>query len=475
MTKLFDIQDTTVAITDLTLTKTHGNVLHSDNYDIAGDLTVAGSITVDTLNVTNLVTENGSLSSVGNWIYNTEAELNGKGFSWTYGLGATQLIYRTGNRLWTNGIIDIAATASYNIDNIPVLSAGHLGSSITKSNLNSVGTLTNLNVSGDVEIGEFVFFNTSFNRIGIGTNEPNGSLSILDNNVELILGSPSVNLGQIGTFSSHDLTIVTDNLARITVKKTGDVEFAGDVTISGILTASKVITDNRIDRTHPLQFSSTKDTSVYGLGLLWTGSGTTKQLIMSAGPDRIWSSESLDLAENQCYNINGQPVISSNSLGPTILSSSLTQLGTLSDLTVAGSAVFESTISFNNGISLDHAGMSSVGTLALTVQNKEIVYGDNTQINIGDASLQTKPVKVFGPLSVNINNPDPSLQFAVNGDVSLGGKRFTNGTVAPTTGTYQVGDICWNTAPQLNHYVGWVCVVEGSPGQWLGFGMIANQ
>lgn len=43
---------------------------------------------------------------------------------------------------------------------------------------------------------------------------------------------------------------------------------------------------------------------------------------------------------------------------------------------------------------------------------------------------------------------------------------------APTSGTYKVGDIVWNTAPTGGGNVGWVCVQAGSPGVWKKFGTI---
>ena len=131
----------------------------------------------------------------------------------------------------------------------------------------------------------------------------------------------------------------------------------------------------------------------------------------------------------------------------------------LSNLTV-------NNIAFGNGISINASGVNLNGNVISTNDNS---------IQIGDLANIRKPVKVFGPLSVNINNPDPTLSFSVGGDVSIGEKRFTNSTSAPNTGTYQLGDICWNTNPIAHNYIGWVCVQSGIPGQWLGFGMIGSQ
>ena len=406
MSKLFDIQDQTVVITDLTLINTRGAVQHNgslnvtENLDVNYNLNVNGTISANTFNVKNLITDNGSLASVGNWLYNTEQELNGKGFNWTYGLGQTQLIYRTGGRLWTNANLDLASGNSYSIDDIPVLSAGALGGSITSSSLTSVGVLNNLNVSGDTNLGDLVFVNTSLNRIGIGTEDPSSSLTILDNNVEIGIGSPASNLATIGTVSCHDLAIVTDNLARITIRNSGEVNVAGNLNVAGVINAGSVVTDNRIDRTHPLQFSATKDTSIFGLGLVWSDVSITSQLTMMSGPTRLWSSENIDIASEKFYAINNIPVLSSTNLGNTVIYSNLNTVGTLNSLIVQGPAVFNTDVTTPN-ISIGTYrytanGIDSNTNIQFSVNNSEIVYGDSNQINVGDKNLQNKPVKVLG-------------------------------------------------------------------------------
>lgn len=43
---------------------------------------------------------------------------------------------------------------------------------------------------------------------------------------------------------------------------------------------------------------------------------------------------------------------------------------------------------------------------------------------------------------------------------------------APTTGTWKRGDITYNAEPSAGGYIGWVCVVGGTPGTWKAFGAI---
>ena len=494
MAKLFDIQDTTVAISDLTLTTTRGEFKHEGNVDVGGNIShvenvnVKNTLTATTIIVSNLITSNGDSTQLGQWLGSTESDINGKGFSWSWGTGQSQLIYRGGGRLWTNSNFDLGTGSSYKINNTPVLSAGELGASITTSSLSQVGTLNSLSVSGNADIGDFLFVNSTVNRLGIGTDEPSASLTILDNNVEIALGSPRVNLAQIGTASNHDLAIATDGQTRITVKNSGEVNIGdpagggGVLNVYGTIFATSIETDNRVERTHPIQFLPTKTSSVYGLGLVWASADAPHQLTLLSGPDRIYSSDNVDLAETKSYHINTQPVLSQDTLGAGVVNSSLTSVGTLSNLNVAGSiqsAVIASPVfnvfSDSETMTIKHDSITANSKLSLLVGTKEVFYSDSTETIIGDITQQSKPTKVFGPLSVNINNPDPTLSFSVAGDVSIGNKRFTNGPASPTTGSYLLGDICWNSNPQANSFIGWVCVFAGTPGQWLPFGNIATQ
>jgi len=458
--------------------------------EFVGSVVFHGNVTAQTITASQVITSSGAAYELGTFSADTEQQLNGQGVHWRTHTADNMLVYRTGGRLWTNANIDLAQGSTFKINNNDVISENALGGGITKSNLTQIGTLSNLTVSGDTSIGDFAFFNSTFNRLGIGVEEPASAINILENSINIVLGSPTTNLAHVGTYSSHDFAIITDNLSRITIKNTGDVIVPGNLTINGTLTVSNIVSDSRIDRTQPLQFNATRDTSIYGLGLVWAGTGYNRQLIMMGAPDRLFSTESFDLAENQSYYVNNKPVLSETALGPTVVNSNLVTVGSLQSLTVSGtttllggidasqSDVTVKTLTFNDGInSLNFAGnvINSNSTVTISVQNSNAFYSDSQQISIGDKTLQTKPIKLFGKLSVGINNPDPTVNFSVNGDVSIGNKRFTNGTQAPSGGSYQIGDICWNTAPQSNSYIGWVCVVAGSPGQWLGFGQIASQ
>ncbi|OMF47706.1 MULTISPECIES: glycosyl hydrolase family 28-related protein [Paenibacillus] len=54
----------------------------------------------------------------------------------------------------------------------------------------------------------------------------------------------------------------------------------------------------------------------------------------------------------------------------------------------------------------------------------------------------------------------------------MNGKTKTSAAAAPTSGAWKQGDIVYNTAPAAGGFIGWVCVVAGSPGTWKTWGAI---
>ena len=499
MLNLLGIDNDKLVIQKLQVSQTEGNLTHSGDLNVAGNFltknaVVDGKLTVDTIHVRNIITENGSTQDPGQWTVNTENDLNGKGFSWTHGNGSTRLIYRTGGRLWSNADLDLSADRAYKIDNTEVLTSTALGSGVVKSNLRQVGTLSSLTVSGHANIGEFAFFNPEDNRLGLNTTSPNGALGIIDNDVEIILGAPRFSTAVLGTYTNHDVAIISDNIPRLTVKKNGEVHVGdesyknGVLKVWGTIHADAIVTDSRIEKTSPLEFKATRDTSVYGLGLVWSDTSGTKQFILRADPSRLWTGESIEIGAEQSYYINGVSVLSAKSLGSQVVESSLTKVGTLQELTVQGTTTLYSdlvsqnikskSIEFNNGtlsFALDQNGVQVNKEFSVRVTGSEELFINSNEIVLGNKQNVRRPVKVFGPLSVGVNNPDPSVSLAVNGNISFANRKFMTGTSAPTSGSYVKGDICWNTEPAENSYIGWVCVVEGTPGQWLPFGAISRQ
>ena len=78
-----------------------------------------------------------------------------------------------------------------------------------------------------------------------------------------------------------------------------------------------------------INFKGTESNAIYGKGLQWSGYGNTKTFSFQGNPDRIWSSNSIDLHKDASYSIDNTEVINATSLGPTIKSSNLKTVGVL--------------------------------------------------------------------------------------------------------------------------------------------------
>jgi hypothetical protein len=483
MTHLFTIQDDTVIINKLSVSEIHsnlaikGNIISYGSVDINGDLS-SREITADVLRVKQLISET---TNFGNWHAKTFDELNGKGITWNCDAGSVQLIYRTGNRIWTNSNVDLLAESSYMIDNIPVLSSNSLGQTITRSNLRQVGALNALSVIGTASLGGFAFFDDTTARLGLGTDEPNAAISILDNNVEITIGSPIYDLASIGTRSNHDIAFISDNTARMTIKNSGEIHISDQISKSGVLRvfgsiyADSIVSDVRINRSSSVEFNATKDNNIYDKGLVWNSASSSKKLVLIDDPSRVWSSESIDIANGNSYFINGEEVLTSNALGLKVINSSLVTLGKLSELTVNGDTVLHGSVTLTNPLLVDSINLTTVSandSISIIANTTEVLYATANEIIIGSKQDVRRPVKVFGPLSIGISNPDPTVSLSVNGPVSFNNKKFVNSVSIPTTGSFTKGDICWNENPTSNGYVGWICMQSGTPGEWRPFGLL---
>ena len=155
---------------------------------------------------------------------NFKGDITGKGLLWSGEGNTKQFIFASKpNRFFSSEDIDLARNKSVSINGISVLNENELGSSVTTSSLREVGRLKGLVVDGSLSINQYMFYDANTDRLGIGTDQPKSAISIVDMNVELVLGASDPNVGSIGTFNSTDLELVTDNTARITVSANGEI------------------------------------------------------------------------------------------------------------------------------------------------------------------------------------------------------------------------------------------------------------
>jgi hypothetical protein len=242
-TQQLTIKDTGIEVKSLTV----GSV--------KGDLTVentiaAKTIKVDVLEVKEIKTDLKFGQSAALEITVSGGEsLVGKGML-LKGQGSTkQLIFNTNpDKFVSTEHFELIKDREYRIDGTPVLSSTALGLGVTKSNLREVGRLRGLIVDGNVSLGQYVFYNDSTNRFGVGIENPNAGLSVCEDGVEVILGTKDQSRGIVGTFASVPFDIVTDNTARMSVGSSGNITFnSSEVVLNGKLAIGVRTRDSRVD------------------------------------------------------------------------------------------------------------------------------------------------------------------------------------------------------------------------------------
>lgn len=166
----------------------------------------------------------------------------GQGLLWTASDYTKQFVFNSNpDRFFSSESIDLNKGKNLSINNIKVLDENELGSTITKSNLREVGRLRGLIVDGSVLINNYLYYNASVDRLGLGTENPNAAFSILEDNIEIMIGTDSGSKAIMGTFASHPVHIVTDSTSRLSVSAGGDIELGNknsspiQVTIHGSL------------------------------------------------------------------------------------------------------------------------------------------------------------------------------------------------------------------------------------------------
>ena len=272
--------------------------------------------------------------------------------------------------------------------------------------------------------------------------------------------------------------------------------------LSNIVNRALTVEDMRMQSLSSIEFNAEEETSIYGKGLQWRGAGTTKQFIYRANPDRIWTTESIDLNADASYMIGNTPVISQTALGSGVRTSSLVRVGTLQDLRTNGNLSIDGYIHYNTdseslGIGTDAPnGKLSIATLdsefvidtearavklgTWTTDDLKIVTDDTTRlivkanghIHLGDPEGAEAKVTVHGKLGIGVNNLDEDISISTSGPVKFENKKFMVGPAIPDSGSFRQGDIVWNDTPVATGYIGWVCIRSGVPGEWKPFGQI---
>lgn len=167
---------------------------------IEGDLILKGTIPSDSLAFKNIV-ENASVTVKNN--------LNAELFA-SYSETIFQKIKDEG--------IDLNQIT---MDGEAAITSNKIGIRITESNLQKLGVVRELQTSGETFLSESLY--VSNKRVGVNTIDPGHALSVWDQEVEIVTGKRSQDVGMIGTVRNQDLLITSNNKNNLICKPDGSV------------------------------------------------------------------------------------------------------------------------------------------------------------------------------------------------------------------------------------------------------------
>lgn len=371
----------------------------------------------------------------------------------------------------------------------------------------------NIVVTNDLTVSGTLRANVDINYVDFTKKIPQRSLS-----GDLISG------GVIRSFNSTGIKDLSTGAVKLTVKddavyadvlnvgridgdlnvsgttRTGSLDVAGTIKAQRI-EVKEIRSDLRVERTSSLEFKHTSDNPINGKGMIWTGSGPTKQFVLKSD-NSIFSSESVDLQSERSYMIDNTVVLSQQELGPTVTKSRLREVGVLKNLIVSGNTNLgnclsvDSTaekISIGEGAANGKLSLFANGAeLKFDIKNNQAIIGshsyhdvsivtddvaritvqNNGNISLGNKNTAPIQVTVQGKLSVGVNTPDPSVDLHVSGAVKFNNRLQSVGSKPPETGNFTVGDIIWNSEPRSGQPVAWVCTRAGTPGTWRPFALV---
>lgn len=307
--------------------------------------------------------------------------------------------------------------------------------------------------------------------------------------------------------SVKDNGIFTDHLYIRTLRNKDGVQVLGGLRVNGDITATSLHVDEltadvRNERSSPLEFTA-DDKGLYGKGLVWKGDGPTKSFVYRANPDRIWTSESIDLNRGSAYKIDNIDLLTVDTLGSSIRNSSLTSVGTLNNLQTSGNLSIDGFIIYDADSQRLGLGTDAPnGSISITSYETEFVIDvegeatklgnwttddlnivtDNTtritikangKVDFGRSGRNDARVSVFGKLGVGVNNVADDVSISASNAIEISGTKIMTGASVPDNGTFRQGDVMYNTNAAPTGYVGWVCVRDGTPGEWKPFGQIS--
>jgi hypothetical protein len=179
---------------------------------------------------------------------------------------------------------------------------------------------------------------------------------------------------------------------------TGDLTTSGNINLTG--GGSFTVTNVSVSSI------SLNDTSI---NIADTGSGSTVFINVDGVTEHTIDADGVNLASGDRYAIDGTSVLNATTLGANVVSSSLTTLGNLSALSVAGSATIYGNLTVH-GLSTLNGGTLTIGdsntdNVVFGAEiNSNVIPNTDATYNLGSAGKQWDTI--YAATSMKINNAE---------------------------------------------------------------------
>ena len=375
--------------------------------DISGNIDIDGTTNLDAVDIDGAVDMASSLTLAGNADFNGNLDVDG-----TSNLDAVDI----------DGAVDMASTLTL------------AGNADFNGNLDVDGT-TNLDavdIDGAVDMASSLTLagNADFN----GNLDVDGTTNLDGTNVAgalAVSGSATVdNLSLDGntiTTSSGNLTI-DSNGGTTTINDNAII--SGNLTVNGTTTTINSTTVSIDDKNFQVATGAADDAAADGGGFTVDSGDGDKTWNFEATGDNWGSSENINLASGKVLKVANTSILSSTTLGSSVVTSSLTSLGTIGTGVWQGTAINDTylgTIDNANKVSLSALNIDGGTDIGAALANTdEIIVDDGGGGTNRRCDMSRVKTYIYGAMSGDAT-------AGSGGAVTLANSGVTAGTVGSST------------------------------------------
>ena len=375
--------------------------------DLSADIDVDGTANLDVVDIDGAVDMASSLTLAGNADFNGNLDVDG-----TSNLDAVDIdgavdmastLTLAGNADF-NGDLDVDGTT--NLDAVDIDGAVDMASSLTLAG--------NADFNGNLDVDG----TTNLDGTNIaGALAVSGSATV--DNLSLDGNTITTSSGNLTIDSNGGTTTINDNAI-----------ISGNLTVNGTTTTINSTTVNIDDKNFQVATGAADDAAADGAGFTVDSGDGDKTWNFEATGDNWGSSENINLASGKVLKVNNTSILSSTTLGSSVVTSSLTSLGTIGTGVWQGTAINDTylgTIDNANKVSLSALnidGGTDIG--AALVDADEIIVDDGGGGTNRRSDMSRVKTYIYGAMSGDAT-------ASSGGAVTLAASGVSAGTVGSST------------------------------------------